>query len=152
MPSTFLVRDPYTIFGAWVLVKEWGRLWKCWGFKWWECIFEESLVSFIFNYWFSIIRPNYNGSTWTCLCFHLFPRNVNYITSWLSIVGPVVGLNLPLSYARAASQNEWNVDWQGKKQSLDWVFAVTKTLVSLLHVDTLSHAGPTIYEVYFHIS
>ncbi|KAK1345140.1 hypothetical protein QTO34_013848 [Cnephaeus nilssonii] len=33
-------------------------------------------------------------------------RNVNYITSWLSIVGPVVGLNLPLSYARAASQNE----------------------------------------------
>ncbi|XP_016065831.1 PREDICTED: ubiquitin-like-conjugating enzyme ATG10 isoform X4 [Miniopterus natalensis] len=30
-------------------------------------------------------------------------RNVNYITSWLSIVGPVVGLNLPLSYARATS-------------------------------------------------
>lgn len=33
-------------------------------------------------------------------------RNVNYITSWLSIVGPVVGLNLPLSYASAASQDE----------------------------------------------
>ncbi|KAM4875368.1 ubiquitin-like-conjugating enzyme ATG10 isoform 3-T3 [Thomomys bottae] len=33
-------------------------------------------------------------------------RNVNYITSWLSIVGPVVGLNLPLSYARAAFQDE----------------------------------------------
>lgn len=33
-------------------------------------------------------------------------RNVNYIISWLSIVGPVVGLNLPLSYARAASQDE----------------------------------------------
>uniref|UniRef100_A0A8D0X0X1 Ubiquitin-like-conjugating enzyme ATG10 n=1 Tax=Sus scrofa TaxID=9823 RepID=A0A8D0X0X1_PIG len=32
-------------------------------------------------------------------------RNVNYITSWLSIVGPAVGLNLPLSYARAASQD-----------------------------------------------
>ncbi|XP_048187579.1 ubiquitin-like-conjugating enzyme ATG10 isoform X1 [Perognathus longimembris pacificus] len=33
-------------------------------------------------------------------------RNVNYITSWLSIVGPVVGLDLPLSYAKAASQDE----------------------------------------------
>ncbi|XP_045856366.1 ubiquitin-like-conjugating enzyme ATG10 isoform X4 [Meles meles] len=33
-------------------------------------------------------------------------RSVNYITSWLSIVGPVVGLNLPLSYARTASQDE----------------------------------------------
>lgn len=33
--------------------------------------------------------------------------NINYITSWLSIVGPVVGLNLPLSYAgAAASQNQ----------------------------------------------
>ncbi|XP_055481723.1 ubiquitin-like-conjugating enzyme ATG10 isoform X2 [Psammomys obesus] len=33
-------------------------------------------------------------------------RNVNYITSWLSIVGPVVGLHLPLSYAEASSQAE----------------------------------------------
>ncbi|NP_001391857.1 ubiquitin-like-conjugating enzyme ATG10 isoform 5 [Mus musculus] len=33
-------------------------------------------------------------------------RNVNYITSWLSLVGPVVGLNLPLSYAKATSQSE----------------------------------------------
>uniref|UniRef100_A0A673V774 Ubiquitin-like-conjugating enzyme ATG10 n=2 Tax=Suricata suricatta TaxID=37032 RepID=A0A673V774_SURSU len=33
-------------------------------------------------------------------------RSVNYITSWLSIVGPVVGLNLPLSYARASSPDE----------------------------------------------
>ncbi|XP_047718120.1 ubiquitin-like-conjugating enzyme ATG10 isoform X4 [Prionailurus viverrinus] len=33
-------------------------------------------------------------------------RSVNYITSWLSVVGPVVGLNLPLSYARAASEDE----------------------------------------------
>ncbi|XP_028615984.1 ubiquitin-like-conjugating enzyme ATG10 isoform X2 [Grammomys surdaster] len=33
-------------------------------------------------------------------------RNVNYITSWLSIVGPVVGLNLPLSYAKATTQSE----------------------------------------------
>uniref|UniRef100_A0A8C6W5D0 Ubiquitin-like-conjugating enzyme ATG10 n=2 Tax=Nannospalax galili TaxID=1026970 RepID=A0A8C6W5D0_NANGA len=33
-------------------------------------------------------------------------RNVNYVTSWLSIVGPVVGLNLPLSYAKAAMQDE----------------------------------------------
>nr|XP_051709593.1 ubiquitin-like-conjugating enzyme ATG10 isoform X2 [Oryctolagus cuniculus]XP_051709595.1 ubiquitin-like-conjugating enzyme ATG10 isoform X2 [Oryctolagus cuniculus] len=32
-------------------------------------------------------------------------RNVNYVTSWLSVVGPVVGLNLPLSYAQAASQD-----------------------------------------------
>ncbi|XP_047412651.1 ubiquitin-like-conjugating enzyme ATG10 isoform X2 [Sciurus carolinensis] len=33
-------------------------------------------------------------------------RNINYITSWLSIVGPVVGLNLPLSYGKATSQDE----------------------------------------------
>nr|XP_048311842.1 ubiquitin-like-conjugating enzyme ATG10 [Myodes glareolus] len=39
-------------------------------------------------------------------------RNVNYITSWLSIVGPVVGLNLPLSYAKATSQDESSVDKQ----------------------------------------
>ncbi|XP_049564268.1 ubiquitin-like-conjugating enzyme ATG10 isoform X2 [Orcinus orca] len=39
-------------------------------------------------------------------------RNVNYITSWLSMVGPAVGLNLPLSYARAAFQDEGNVDRQ----------------------------------------
>ncbi|XP_069912477.1 ubiquitin-like-conjugating enzyme ATG10 isoform X9 [Oryctolagus cuniculus] len=32
-------------------------------------------------------------------------RNINYVTSWLSVVGPVVGLNLPLSYAQAASQD-----------------------------------------------
>lgn len=32
--------------------------------------------------------------------------NVNYITSWLSTVGPVVGLNLPLSYAGASSEDE----------------------------------------------
>lgn len=33
------------------------------------------------------------------------PRNINYITTWLSVVGPVVGLTLPLSYAKAASQD-----------------------------------------------
>ncbi|KAM5300271.1 ubiquitin-like-conjugating enzyme ATG10 [Ctenodactylus gundi] len=33
-------------------------------------------------------------------------RSANYITSWLSIVGPVVGLSLPLSYATAASQED----------------------------------------------
>ncbi|XP_062924621.1 ubiquitin-like-conjugating enzyme ATG10 isoform X1 [Mobula hypostoma] len=32
-------------------------------------------------------------------------RNVNYITSWLSMMGPVVGLDLPLSYATAMSQS-----------------------------------------------
>ncbi|CAK7294640.1 Ubiquitin-like-conjugating enzyme ATG10 [Vulpes lagopus] len=37
-------------------------------------------------------------------------RSVNYITSWLSVVGPVVGLHLPLSYARTASQDEGNVN------------------------------------------
>ncbi|XP_069080774.1 ubiquitin-like-conjugating enzyme ATG10 isoform X1 [Pleurodeles waltl] len=33
-------------------------------------------------------------------------RHVNYITSWLSIVGPVVGINLPLSYGLAISDHE----------------------------------------------
>ncbi|XP_068941145.1 ubiquitin-like-conjugating enzyme ATG10 isoform X3 [Petaurus breviceps papuanus] len=37
-------------------------------------------------------------------------RNMNYITSWLSIVGPVVGLNLPLSYAKAMSQQDAETD------------------------------------------
>ncbi|XP_043826625.1 ubiquitin-like-conjugating enzyme ATG10 isoform X2 [Dromiciops gliroides] len=37
-------------------------------------------------------------------------RNMNYITSWLSIVGPVVGLNLPLSYAKAMSQHDIKPD------------------------------------------
>ncbi|MBN3314584.1 ATG10 enzyme, partial [Atractosteus spatula] len=30
-------------------------------------------------------------------------RSLNYIAAWLSVVGPVVGLSLPLSYATAAS-------------------------------------------------
>ncbi|XP_074056830.1 ubiquitin-like-conjugating enzyme ATG10 isoform X4 [Macrotis lagotis] len=37
-------------------------------------------------------------------------RNINYITSWLSIVGPVVGLNLPLSYAKEMSQHDAETD------------------------------------------
>lgn len=36
-----------------------------------------------------------------CLCIFLsFSRHTNYIILWLSTVGPVVGLNLPLSYAK----------------------------------------------------
>ncbi|XP_048706037.1 ubiquitin-like-conjugating enzyme ATG10 isoform X2 [Caretta caretta] len=37
-------------------------------------------------------------------------RNINYITSWLSIVGPVVGLNLPLSYAKLVSEQNTKAD------------------------------------------
>lgn len=37
-------------------------------------------------------------------------RNVNYITSWLSMMGPVVGLDLPLSYATALSQCYTDLD------------------------------------------
>ncbi|XP_069792512.1 ubiquitin-like-conjugating enzyme ATG10 [Narcine bancroftii] len=37
-------------------------------------------------------------------------RNVNYITSWLSMLGPVVGLDLPLSYATAMSQDILDLD------------------------------------------
>nr|XP_023960266.1 ubiquitin-like-conjugating enzyme ATG10 [Chrysemys picta bellii] len=37
-------------------------------------------------------------------------RNMNYITSWLSIVGPVVGLNLPLSYAKLVSEQNTKTD------------------------------------------
>ncbi|XP_067425063.1 ubiquitin-like-conjugating enzyme ATG10 isoform X2 [Emydura macquarii macquarii] len=37
-------------------------------------------------------------------------RNINYITSWLSIVGPVVGLNLPLSYAKLESEQNTEAD------------------------------------------
>uniref|UniRef100_A0A8D0DJ97 Ubiquitin-like-conjugating enzyme ATG10 n=1 Tax=Salvator merianae TaxID=96440 RepID=A0A8D0DJ97_SALMN len=33
-------------------------------------------------------------------------RSTNYIISWLSTVGPVVGLNLPLSYAKAGSEQK----------------------------------------------
>lgn len=37
-------------------------------------------------------------------------RRTNYIISWLSIVGPVVGLNLPLSYAKAISEQSASAD------------------------------------------
>ncbi|XP_005008081.1 ubiquitin-like-conjugating enzyme ATG10 isoform X1 [Cavia porcellus] len=33
-------------------------------------------------------------------------RDINYVTSWLSMVGPAVGLNVPLSYAKASFQDE----------------------------------------------
>lgn len=75
---------------------------------------------------FSTIHPKTTMKTLIFSIFHLFPRNINYITSWLSIVGPVVGLNLPLSYAIATSQDEWNVHWQGKKKSLDFMFCCWK--------------------------
>ena len=74
--------------------------------------------------------------------FHLLPRNVNYITSWLSMVGPAVGLNLPLSYATAASQDEGNVGGQGKKRSLRSTFPVAKILGPLLHLAMLPLLAP----------
>ncbi|XP_053153153.1 ubiquitin-like-conjugating enzyme ATG10 isoform X4 [Hemicordylus capensis] len=37
-------------------------------------------------------------------------RSTNYIISWLSIVGPVVGLNLPLSYAKVISEQSTSAD------------------------------------------
>ncbi|NXG02176.1 ATG10 enzyme, partial [Sakesphorus luctuosus] len=37
-------------------------------------------------------------------------RHTNYITLWLSTVGPVVGLNLPLSYAKVAPEQSSNSD------------------------------------------
>uniref|UniRef100_A0A8C5TU49 Ubiquitin-like-conjugating enzyme ATG10 n=1 Tax=Malurus cyaneus samueli TaxID=2593467 RepID=A0A8C5TU49_9PASS len=36
---------------------------------------------------------------------HKHRRHTNYIVLWLSTVGPVVGLNLPLSYAKVAPEN-----------------------------------------------
>ncbi|XP_065513231.1 ubiquitin-like-conjugating enzyme ATG10 [Caloenas nicobarica] len=37
-------------------------------------------------------------------------RHTNYIILWLSTVGPVVGLNLPLSYAKLAPEQNTNAD------------------------------------------
>uniref|UniRef100_A0A8C4V631 Ubiquitin-like-conjugating enzyme ATG10 n=1 Tax=Falco tinnunculus TaxID=100819 RepID=A0A8C4V631_FALTI len=37
-------------------------------------------------------------------------RHINYITLWLSTVGPVVGLNLPMSYAKLAPEQDTNDD------------------------------------------
>ncbi|KAK2510715.1 Atg10, partial [Columba guinea] len=37
-------------------------------------------------------------------------RHMNYIILWLSTVGPVVGLNLPLSYAKLAPEQNTNAD------------------------------------------
>ncbi|KAJ7335806.1 hypothetical protein JRQ81_013747 [Phrynocephalus forsythii] len=37
-------------------------------------------------------------------------RNTNYIISWLSIVGPVVGLSLPLDYAKASSEQRTSAE------------------------------------------
>lgn len=38
------------------------------------------------------------------------PRHTNYIILWLSTVGPVVGLNLPLSYAKLAPEQSADAD------------------------------------------
>lgn len=35
-----------------------------------------------------------NLCVWCCCC-----RKVNYVVTWLSVVGPLVGLHLPLSYS-----------------------------------------------------
>lgn len=40
----------------------------------------------------------------------LSPRHTNYIILWLSTVGPVVGLNLPLSYAKLAPEQDTKAD------------------------------------------
>ncbi|NXX96055.1 ATG10 enzyme, partial [Centropus bengalensis] len=37
-------------------------------------------------------------------------RHTNYVILWLSTVGPVVGLNLPLSYAKLAPEQNMNAD------------------------------------------
>ncbi|XP_042644000.1 ubiquitin-like-conjugating enzyme ATG10 isoform X3 [Tyto alba] len=37
-------------------------------------------------------------------------RHTNYIVLWLSTVGPVVGLNLPMSYAKLAPEENINAD------------------------------------------
>ncbi|NXR99873.1 ATG10 enzyme, partial [Oxylabes madagascariensis] len=37
-------------------------------------------------------------------------RHTNYIILWLSTVGPVVGLNLPLSYAKLAPEQSTDAD------------------------------------------
>lgn len=35
-------------------------------------------------------------------------RRVNYIVTWLSVVGPVVGLDVPLSYCTEVSAPDWS--------------------------------------------
>ncbi|XP_020645986.2 ubiquitin-like-conjugating enzyme ATG10 [Pogona vitticeps] len=41
---------------------------------------------------------------------HKQNRNANYIITWLSIVGPVVGLSLPLDYAKLNSEQRMSAD------------------------------------------
>lgn len=46
-----------------------------------------------------------------CLWIFLsFSRHTNYIILWLSTVGPVVGLNLPLSYAKLGPEQNVSAD------------------------------------------
>lgn len=51
---------------------------------------------------------------WYLFCVLFFfsfpPRHTNYIILWLSTVGPVVGLNLPLSYAKLAPEQSTDSD------------------------------------------
>ncbi|XP_031952286.1 ubiquitin-like-conjugating enzyme ATG10 isoform X1 [Corvus moneduloides] len=44
-------------------------------------------------------------------------RHTNYIILWLSTVGPVVGLNLPLSYAKLAPEQSTDTDSVERAQS-----------------------------------
>ncbi|XP_042308411.1 ubiquitin-like-conjugating enzyme ATG10 isoform X4 [Sceloporus undulatus] len=41
---------------------------------------------------------------------HKQRRSTNYIIAWLSTVGPVVGLNLPLGYAKAIAEQSTSAD------------------------------------------
>ncbi|KAG8130937.1 putative Ubiquitin-like-conjugating enzyme ATG10 protein [Naja naja] len=41
---------------------------------------------------------------------HKQNKHTNYIISWLSVVGPVVGLHLPLSYANANLEETTGAD------------------------------------------
>lgn len=132
-----------SLFGPRVPVKQWAGIWKCWDSRCWAHVFEESLVSMMVGNWFSTTQTTTMETEFSV--FHLFPRNVNYITSWLSMVGPAVGLNLPLSYARAAFQDEGNVYRQGKKRSLRCMFHCCKDPGVSFALGYVVPAGTTMY-------
>lgn len=107
---------------------------------------KASFLFLLATFWFSTRNCD---TEFILHVFHLFPRNVNYITSWLSIMGPVVGLNLPLSYAKATSQDEWFVDKRGKEQSLGACFTVSDTDGVSLTLSYTSDLGASVHRLYW---
>ncbi|XP_062068456.1 ubiquitin-like-conjugating enzyme ATG10 isoform X8 [Lepus europaeus] len=99
--ASFLDGQPLTLEDIWEGVHECYRTRLLQGP--WDTITQQEHP--ILGQPFFVLHPCKTNEFMTPVLKNPQKINRNYITSWLSVVGPVVGLNLPLSYAQAASQD-----------------------------------------------